>query len=104
MTAEIKEKMAAYRKKKERLARQFDNELEHIRWHVTKQLLENYPDLEPVWLTIEDNPSVLLELQVRVGDNVYARRFGWREVEQPQPAIDYTVAEIRRHLRQLPVS
>lgn len=103
MSEEVRKRMEAYRKRKAQFARESDNALEAIRWRVTKKLLNEYPELEPEWLGIEDDPHVLLELRLRVGDYGYVKVFTRKEIENPQLAIDYTVAEISVRLSKDPI-
>lgn len=100
----VQERLAKYRKQKAQFAREYDNALETVRWHVTKSLLEKFPDLEPIWLSIEDDPAILLELRIRIGDYGYARRFSHQEIDQPRVAVDWVVADVYRHLSELPTT
>lgn len=73
MTAEIKAKMEAYRKRKEGQRRRDENTIEGIRWHLTKTIVEKHPSAEIQWLTF-DGP-IFLEVRVRLGDYAWSYKF-----------------------------
>lgn len=97
MTQEMRERMAAYSKAKEKSRRRDESVLETIRWHVTKAVLEDFPDAEFQWVSW-DEASVMLEVRVRVRGYAAMLKFDRDSIDRADIAIARAVYELKNML------
>jgi hypothetical protein len=103
MSAEIKAKMVAYRKAKEEARQRHESALEHMRWHIGMGVLAEFPNAELHWQTIENHPSRVLGVEIRVGDYAVAGYIIHEHLEHPQVALTFLIAEINAELSKGPI-
>lgn len=96
MSEEMRQKMAAYRERKEDAARRDEDALESIRWEFTCRILEDYPAAEFRWIAPNGPPS--LEVQVRLGDYGWSYRFGKHLFDAPGHELNMAISEMLRRM------
>lgn len=97
MTAEIKAKMEAYRKRKEANLRRDENMIEGIRWNLTKTIVEIHPSAEFQWMTLEG--PVFLEVRVKLGDYVWSYKFDRiKTLDAPGFIMSLAITDLLTHM------